>query len=150
MNVDIYYFETKKDKEVEVLVAEYVKRIRWKIQLKRLDASSASDPNKCKQEEARLLLPKLSNSYVVCLSEEGGQYGSVEFAETLMDISNRSHKNVAFVIGGAFGIDDELKKQANLMISLSKMTFPHKLARLLLVEQLYRSYMLGQNKSYHI
>jgi 23S rRNA (pseudouridine1915-N3)-methyltransferase len=86
---------------------------------------------------------------VILLDEHGKQYSSVEFSEELQKYRNRSVKNIVFIIGGAYGHHEELKKKAHHMMSLSKMTFTHEMARLLFLEQLYRAFTILANEKYH-
>lgn len=97
--------------------------------------------------EAGMILAALRpDERLVVLSEEGRTYGSVDFAERLRDSASG---RLAFVIGGAEGIDPELKARASWLLSLSPMTFPHEIARLLLLEQLYRATTILQGGPYH-
>jgi 23S rRNA (pseudouridine1915-N3)-methyltransferase len=92
-------------------------------------------------EEISKLIP--SKTHLVILTPESKQFDSQKFAYF---ISKYSH--ITFVIGGAFGIDKTLKEKADLLLSLSDLTFPHKLARIILVEQLYRAYTILNNHPY--
>ena len=73
---------------------------------------------------------------------------SVEFAKQL-DQLFLNHSHLTFLIGGSYGLSEELKRRANLRLSFSKMTFPHQLFRILLLEQIYRSYKINHNENYH-
>ena len=83
--------------------------------------------------------------YIVALTEEGRQFDSVHFAHHLEKISRR----IIFVIGGPFGLSPEVKRLSHELLSLSKMTFPHEIARMLLMEQLYRAVSIIKNRAYH-
>ena len=97
------------------------------------------------KREGKELLEKINEEWVIVLSEEGKQYGSVEFSQMLCKIN----KEVLFVIGSSEGIAPEVKQRANMILSLSKMTFLHEMARLILLEQIYRHEMIKQGKTYH-
>lgn len=86
---------------------------------------------------------------VVSLDERGKEYTSVKFADLLASFSMQSTKQVCFVIGGAYGIHNGLLKQSDHIISLSKFTFTHQMARLILLEQLYRGFSILANEKYH-
>ncbi|MEL4894203.1 23S rRNA (pseudouridine(1915)-N(3))-methyltransferase RlmH [Crocosphaera sp. Alani8] len=118
------------------------------IYLKRLPKlviQEIKDSTPIKEGEQILSMLK-SRDYLIILTEEGQQYTTIDFTNFLNQIN--SH-NVVFVIGGAEGISQKLKQQASLQLSLSPMTFPHEVARLLLIEQLYRAKTILQGSNYH-
>ena len=98
------------------------------------------------REAAAILAELRSDEQLVALSEEGRRLGSVQLAEQLRDSGS---DRLAFVIGGADGLTTELKRRSHWMLSLSPLTFPHELARLLLLEQLYRAQTILQGGPYH-
>lgn len=103
-----------------------------------------------KQREGKLLLKQFApTDWVVLLDERGKQFSSIEFAQHLQQLFNRTLKNIKFVCGGAYGFSDEVYERANSKISLSKMTFSHQLVRLVFVEQLYRAFTILNNEPYH-
>lgn len=87
--------------------------------------------------------------YVILLDEKGREFSSVEFSKWLNKINNQSHKNICFLIGGAYGFSKEIYAKASEKISISKMTFSHQMIRLLFTEQLYRAYTILHNEPYH-
>ena len=89
---------------------------------------------------------RLNNDIIISLSEEGDQYNSVELTSLLLNFKN---KKISFLIGDSDGIPSNIKKQSNLLLSLSPMTFPHELARLILLEQIYRAISISNNSPYH-
>ncbi|MDO5576432.1 MAG: 23S rRNA (pseudouridine(1915)-N(3))-methyltransferase RlmH, partial [Fibrobacter sp.] len=95
-------------------------------------------------EKIKKIIQK-ANGYVFALGDEGREYDSVSFAKRIQLVKGK----IVFVIGGAYGLSDEIKKGANELLSLSKMTFTHEIARVLLFEQLFRSLSIIHNKSYH-
>ncbi|MFO7658082.1 MAG: 23S rRNA (pseudouridine(1915)-N(3))-methyltransferase RlmH [Bacteroidales bacterium] len=106
--------------------------------------------DKLKELEGEIILKKvLKTDYVVVLDEKGLEYGSTEFAGHLQKIMNRGIKNMAFVTGGPYGFSRQVYDRANDRISLSRMTFPHQLVRLIFIEQLYRSFTILNNEPYH-
>lgn len=102
-----------------------------------------------KEKESREILKQIKLSdFVILLDVQGEQMDSVEYSDYLQKLENQS-KDIVFVIGGSFGVNDLVKQRANKLLSFSKMTFPHELFRLLFFEQLYRAYSLKNNKKYH-
>lgn len=89
------------------------------------------------------------NSYIVILDEKGKQLSSTEFSDFLNKRLNESIKNLVFVIGGAYGIDEKIKEKANFSWSLSHLVFPHELVRSILAEQMYRGFSILRGEKYH-
>jgi len=89
------------------------------------------------------------NSYIVVLDEKGKQMTSVAFSDFLNKRLNESVKNLVFIIGGAYGIDEKIKNQAHFSWSLSNLVFPHELVRSILAEQLYRGFSILRGEKYH-
>jgi 23S rRNA (pseudouridine1915-N3)-methyltransferase len=87
-----------------------------------------------------------NNNIIICLSEEGRQFNSVELSSLLLNFKN---KKIDFLIGGADGINSDIKENSDLLLSLSPLTFPHELARLILIEQIYRAISISNNSPYH-
>ena len=103
-----------------------------------------------KKKEAELLLQSFNkNDYVVLLDEKGKQISSEGFAQFIQQRANESVKNLVFVIGGAYGVSDEVSQRANYNWSLSQLVFPHQLVRLILAEQMYRACSIIKNEKYH-
>lgn len=128
------------------IIADYLKRMPWEVLIYQLELKGSFPPEKQKLLEGELIIKSLpSNSFVIALDESGEQYNSSDFAKKI----NNSEKPISFLIGGAFGLSQEVKRRANMVLSLGLMTMPHALARVLLVEQIYRAYTIGQNHPYH-
>ena len=103
-----------------------------------------------KKQEGELFLKKITaQDIVVLLDERGKEYTSVQFSQFIQQRLNSGCKNLLFLIGGAYGFSEELYQRANFTLSMSKMTFPHKLARLFFVEQLYRGFTILKGEPYH-
>lgn len=131
-------------------VDEYAKRLSHthKVQLVELPESRASGA-KAKEEEGAALLKKLGpRDALVALDERGKSLSSVDFAKWL-GRQQDSGRDVAFVIGGDEGLSEEVRAKAALTLSLSAMTLPHRLARLVLVEQVYRGFSILRGEPYH-
>ena len=89
---------------------------------------------------------RFKNNIIISLSEEGKQFNSIELTSLLLNFKN---KKIIFLIGDADGISSDVKKQSDLLLSLSRLTFPHELARLILLEQIYRALSISSNSPYH-
>ncbi len=89
---------------------------------------------------------RLKNNIIICLSEEGKQFNSIELTSLLLNFKN---KKIIFLVGDVDGINSAVKKQSDLLLSLSRLTFPHELARLILLEQIYRALSISSNSPYH-
>lgn len=100
-------------------------------------------------EGARLLAVLRPDERVVALDERGELLASTEFARKLTHMQDTGVRQVAFVVGGAYGLDQAVRQRADLVLSLSPMTFPHQLVRLLFTEQLYRALMIMRGSGYH-
>lgn len=135
--------------------AEYLKRLRntpYSLDLVELglEAPESMSASEIQRREANELLKRLPTyDWVIVLDERGKQHPSEGFSMHLEDLANRGIRSLVFVIGGAFGFDEKIRGQANEVISLSKMTMPHQLIRLVLVEQIYRAYTLARGLPYH-
>ena len=103
-----------------------------------------------KKKEAELILQWIEKKdYLVALDERGKQFSSESLAGFVQSRANESTRRLVFLIGGAFGLDQLILKRANLKWSLSQLTFPHQLVRVLLIEQLYRAFTILRNEKYH-
>ena len=112
-------------------------------------AHSSYDGVKARQDESERLLSRLTAyDFIILLDERGKQLDSPAFASLLQQNLDRSQK-VAIVIGGAYGVTDELRQKAHVVWSLSDLVFPHQLVRLILTEQLYRAQQIALGGSYH-
>ena len=118
---------------------EYVKRIRKFVPI---------DIMEIEDDENRLNRVIENADYLMVLDERGKQLTSVEFANLLEEVS-MSRRNLYMVIGSWAGISEEIKKRADIMLSLSKMTFPYQLARVIILEQIYRAFNLIKGTNYH-
>jgi len=106
--------------------------------------------NFIRQSEAEQILAKIpSGSYLIGLDEIGKQASSEKFAKKIEQHMNQGTANICLIIGGAYGLTDKLRKQCNELLSLSEMTFTHQMARLFLLEQIYRGFTIIRNEPYH-
>ena len=137
---------------------EYLKRISGysKIEVIELkddsipDRPSINEIEKAKNNEGKRVLSFLkSNEYLVGLDLNKKEYSSEEFASFLKKNIEDNGASISFVIGGSYGLSDELKNRCNTSISISKFTLPHQLARLVLLEQIFRAFKIINNETYH-
>ncbi len=134
-------------------ITEYLERLQHyakvKVKILKTGAIQGSD-RVIRQKEAALLLASLGQgTTVVALDAEGRQYTSPEFSQLINRWERTGVRHVSFVIGGPLGLDESLLQRAEYKISLSKMTFTHDMARLFLLEQLYRAYTIKAGEKYH-
>jgi 23S rRNA (pseudouridine1915-N3)-methyltransferase len=101
-----------------------------------------------KKEKENILKVLNKKDYIITLEIEGKEDTSVEFAKRLDNLFI-ANSNITFIIGGSYGLDDEIKNMSNHKLSFSKMTFPHQLFRLILLEQIYRAFKINNNEEYH-
>ena len=140
-----------KDRNIASLVQEYLKRLSSEkiVLLSVKEEKATNDVDTVRKKEGERLLEKIESikddAVVVALSEEGKHFNSVGFAEFL---KKNAEKKIIFVIGGAYGLSDAVKRKAHLLLSLSSLTFPHEIAQLLLVEQIYRGWMINTGRKY--
>ena len=147
-----------KEKYLKDGIAEYVKRLGrfTKVELvevadeKTPDQASPAENQQILEKEATRILAKIGErDFVVVLAIEGQQFPSESFSQQLADASIRGFSDFTFVIGGSLGLAPRVKKRANLLMSFGKLTLPHQLMRLILVEQIYRAFMIQQGSPYH-
>ena len=138
-----------KDADLQRLIDEYTKRLAWKIVLTELPVLNVSDAER-KLREAELIRNAIPPKAVrILLDERGKNIGSEEFAGKLQNYFTNQQSTIAFVIGGADGLDETFRKEADFVISFGALTWPHMLVRLMLVEQLYRASTILSGHPYH-
>ena len=127
-------------------VNEYLKRLKnfCKVEVREISECRTVD-----EEGKKLLAQVPRDSFLILLDVSGEELTSEKFAEKISELTLRGISDVTFLIGGAFGLSDEVRLAANFRLSLSKMTFTHQMARLILVEQIYRAFKINRNEPYH-
>lgn len=138
-------------------IQEYSKRLSKYCKLNILEVPDEAIPdnvsnkqvNIIKEIEGKKILTHIKNSYTIALDLKGKQYSSEEFSEKINKISLNYNSNISFIIGGSLGLSNEVLNSSNELICFSKMTFPHQLIRIFLLEQIYRSFKILNNESYH-
>lgn len=158
MNIKIITVGKLKEKYLKQGIAEYIKRLGSYCKLEIIEVNDEKAPEnlsekemeQVKDKEGERILAKISeNSYVFALAINGKQYDSVEFSKTIEQLGIRGKSDLVFVIGGSIGLSDAVLKRANEQISFGKLTFPHQLMRLVLVEQVYRAFRIMKGHAYH-
>lgn len=157
MNISIITVGKLKEKYLKQGIDEYLKRLSSYAKVEVIEVADEKAPEELsinemeqvKQKEGERILGKISlDTYIIALAIEGMQKSSEELADTLDKLATYGKSKVAFVIGGSLGLSGEVLKRANEKLSFSKMTFPHQLMRLILVEQVYRAYRINRNEPY--
>ena len=123
--------------------------VEWKLIPPVKNAASLSNTDLKKNEADVILNLLLPGDVVILLDEKGKQLTSQQLADMIQLNANKSVKNMVFLIGGAYGVDEKIIKRANYVWSLSKLVFPHQLVRLILAEQVYRACTIIRNEKYH-
>jgi 23S rRNA (pseudouridine1915-N3)-methyltransferase len=139
-----------KDKEFKVLINEYLKRLSPYVKTELIDfkISDSLDKEKALDLEAQKLLKLSENFYRVALDPNGKKFSTLEFSNWFLEYKNKN-KDIAFLIGSAFGFSEKLKSNVDIMLSLSEMTMAHKIAMLVLTEQVYRAITIINGHPYH-
>lgn len=147
-----------KEKYLKDAVLEYSKRLSKYCNLNIIEISDEKLPNKInnsiideiKEKECRKILNNIKkDSYIISLDLKGKEYSSEEFSTKIQDITIKGFSSITFIIGGTLGITNEILNKSNELICFSKMTFPHQLIRVFLLEQLFRGFKILNNETYH-
>lgn len=147
-----------KENYLRQAVEEYAKRLSKYCQLKIVELPDEKLPPKLyetailevKEKESQKIVQAIKMpSYVICLDLKGKEMTSEEFSKKMEDISLKGNSSITFVIGGTLGMTEEVLKLANEKICFSKMTFPHQLMRVFLLEQLFRAFKISHHETYH-
>ncbi|MDZ4815719.1 MAG: 23S rRNA (pseudouridine(1915)-N(3))-methyltransferase RlmH [Verrucomicrobiota bacterium] len=147
-----------RDKNLEGLVDEYMKRLdRYAVlniqevtEEKAPDSLSRAQEVQVRKAECDRLIEHIKKpQYVIALTPDAPQMPSIDFASHLNELGIRGQSDIVCVIGGSLGLDETILERADLTLSLGKMTFPHQLTRVLILEQLYRAFKINRNETYH-
>lgn len=158
MNISIVTVGKLKEKYLKLGIEEYVKRLSAYARVEVIEVADEKAPEELselemvqvKQKEGERILAKISqDAHVIALAINGKMKSSEELADTLDKLATYGNSKIAFIIGGSLGLSDEVLKRANEHLSFSKMTFPHQLMRLILVEQIYRAFRINRGEPYH-
>ncbi|WP_409290847.1 23S rRNA (pseudouridine(1915)-N(3))-methyltransferase RlmH [Peribacillus sp. SCS-37] len=158
MNISIVTVGKLKEKYLKQGIEEYIKRMSpyAKVEIievpdeKAPETLSAIEMEQIKDKEGERILSKISqDAHVIALAIQGKQKTSEELADTIDKLATYGKSKIAFVIGGSLGLGRAVMQRADDSLSFSKMTFPHQLMRLILVEQVYRAFRINRGEPYH-
>ena len=157
IHINIICVGKLKENYLKDAINEYCKRLSKYCKLDIIEISDEQIPNNIndkisnniKNIEGNKIINYLKNSYVISLDLKGKQYSSEDFSKKLEDISLFINSNITFIIGGSLGLSDEVLEKSNELICFSKMTFPHQLIRVFLLEQIFRAFKIQNNETYH-
>ena len=139
-----------KEKYLKDGINEYLKRMQKYTKIEIIELQDEDfDINKTLLKEKEKIEKYIKErDYVVTLEIDGEELSSIELSKKIDNIM-LNNSDIAFIIGGSYGLHDDIKKRSNFSLSFSKMTFPHQLFRLILLEQIYRSFKILNNETYH-
>jgi len=155
MKIQLWSVGKEHEAYVKAGVEDFTKRIaryypvEWKVIAPSKNGGTLSQPELKKKEAVILLEALTKDDYLVALDERGKQLSSEGLAKFIQGRANESVRNLIFLIGGAYGLDETVLQRANHQWSLSQLTLPHQLVRLLLAEQVYRACTILRNEKYH-
>lgn len=158
MNIDIAVVGKIKEKYLVEGIKEYSKRLGRYCSLRIMEVEDEKAPEtmsdkeieESKRKEGERLLSRISaQAFVIALAIEGKQLSSEELSEKLSNLMVDGVSHIVFVIGGSLGLSEEVLSRSQLKLSFSKMTFPHQLMRMILLEQVYRAFKIMKNEPYH-
>jgi 23S rRNA (pseudouridine1915-N3)-methyltransferase len=158
VNISIVTVGKLKEKYLKQGIDEYLKRLSSyaKVEIIELpdekapETLSETEMQQIKDKEGERILAKISpDAHVIALAIQGKMKSSEELAERLDKLATYGKSKITFVIGGSLGLSDAVMKRADESLSFSKMTFPHQLMRLILVEQIYRAFRINRGEPYH-
>lgn len=158
LKIDVITVGKLKEEYLRAACAEYVKRMGAFAKLQIIELPEYKVPQEpseakiaaCIKQEGEAILAKIpAQSFVAAMCIEGKMLSSEQLAETFLQAQNRGSSQISFIIGGSWGLDEAVKQRADLRLSMSRMTFPHQLARVMLLEQIYRACSINNHTKYH-
>lgn len=158
MKVKIISVGKLKEKYLKDGITEYQKRLSRFCQFEIIELIDEKTPDNASQAENTKILAKEaeriqkkidSRDFIIALAIEGKQFPSEKFSQQMTNITVQGYSNITFIIGGSLGLDASLKKRANILMSFGLLTLPHQLMRLVLIEQIYRAFMIQEGSPYH-
>lgn len=135
-----------KNEQYKIEINNYLKQINYKYEI--IEIKDEKDISGLKIEGRKILDKIKENDYVILLYIKGEMIDSIEMSAMIEDLL-LTNKEIVFIIGGSYGVSDEVVKRANYKLSFSKFTMPHQLMRVILTEQIFRSFMIMKNHPYH-
>ena len=158
MNISIISVGKLKEKYLKSGIEEYTKRLGSYTKINEIEVADEKAPEQLsdadmeivKKKEAERILAKIApDAYVIALAIDGKMKTSEQLAKDIESLMTYGRSKIVFVIGGSLGLHDEVLKRADEKLSFSKMTFPHQLMKLILVEQVYRAFRIMKGETYH-
>lgn len=160
INIKIMCVGKIKDKNLLSLINEYQKRISKYAKLEIIDVEdekipsslSSMDMENIKGKESNKIinkLEKLNKPYIIALDLSGNELTSPDFSDKIQNIAFNGYSTIVFLIGGSLGMSSKLIQMSNYKVCFSKLTFPHQLIRLFLLEQIFRAFKISNNETYH-
>ncbi|HGR4746337.1 TPA: 23S rRNA (pseudouridine(1915)-N(3))-methyltransferase RlmH [Streptococcus pneumoniae] len=158
MKIKVVTVGKLKEKYLKDGIAEYSKRISRFAKFEMIELSDEKTPDKASESEnqkileiegQRILSKIADRDFVIVLAIEGKTFFSEEFSNQLEETSIKGFSTLTFIIGGSLGLSSSVKNRANLSVSFGRLTLPHQLMRLVLVEQIYRAFTIQQGFPYH-
>lgn len=147
-----------KESYLREAIAEYMKRLSRYADMSVIEVEDERTPDRCSDREADIIREKEGeriarhipdSAHVIALAIDGKSYSSESFSDHISDLTLNGKSNIVFIIGGSIGLADSILSKANEKLSFSKMTFPHQLMRVILLEQIYRAFRIIHNEPYH-
>ncbi|KYH28708.1 MULTISPECIES: 23S rRNA (pseudouridine(1915)-N(3))-methyltransferase RlmH [Clostridium] len=158
MNITVICVGKLKEKYLKSAIDEYSKRLSRYCKLDIIELSDEKTPDNASEKEELMIKEKEGNNilkhikdnmFVIALAIEGKMLSSEELADFIREQGVRGNSNIAFIIGGSLGLSKEVLSRADYKLSFSKMTFPHQLMRVILLEQVYRGFRIINGEPYH-
>lgn len=143
LKIDVIAVGKLKNGPFYELLQEYQKRIRWKLTVHELEAETQE------AEIARITARLDNDAIIIAMDERGNGLKSIDFADTINRFQESGTDHIQFIIGGADGLNDDIRGRANLLLSFGQQTWPHMLARIMLLEQIYRAQQIIAGHPYH-
>lgn len=158
LNIQIICIGKLKEKYLKDAISEYSKRLQKYCNLTITELPDEKLPNKLNEsiiqeiknkESSKIIQNIKKDSYIFSLDLKGKQFSSEEFSQKIENIALNENSHITFIIGGTLGLTDAVLNSSNEKICFSKMTFPHQLIRVFLLEQLFRAFKISKNETYH-
>lgn len=157
MKISIICVGKIKEKFFALAIDEYLKRLSKYAKVNIIEITDEKAPENLspmeeeivKNKEGEKILKNIKDEFVIALCIDGNSFDSVQFANFIQKNMNNGISHISFIIGGSLGLSKNVIKRANFKISFSKMTFPHQLMRIILLEQIYRAQKILKNEPYH-
>ena len=158
MNIKVITVGKIKEKYIKLGIDEFAKRLSKYCNLEQVEVSDEKAPETLSDKEMQMIKDKegekilahvKENTYLIALAIEGKMISSEELATKMQDLAISGKSHITFVIGGSLGLSDRVMKRADYKLSFSKMTFPHQLMKVILLEQVYRGFRIIKGEPYH-